>query len=464
MSIDEMPPPSEVVATDIELLREDRGRFVPRGMASSAAAFAVSAEGAWITDADGRRFLDFATGISVLNVGHRHPRVQAAIQAQLEQLVHSGAPVMMPAVYVQLAKRLCEITPGRFDKKVLLVNSGAEAVENAVKIVRQATRRSAIFTFHGAFHGRTLLTLAMTAKVRPYRQGFGPYPPDVHHLPYPNPYRRPRGLTVEGWTDYCLEAVGGALATDATPDQVAAIFVEPIQGEGGFVVPPIGFLPRLAELCREHGILLVVDEIQTGFGRTGAMFASEHEGIEPDLILSAKSLAGGLPLAAVIGRAEIMDAVDPGGIGGTYGGNPLACAAALAVIDVMEDERLPERAGVLGKQIMERMRGWQEAYPAIGDVRGLGAMVAMEFVVDPASKQPNPNAAAAVVRGCEQRGLLVLKAGVFDNVVRMLPPLTLTGTDLQYGLDIVEEVLRDILPADSSNGARDEHASPGRPL
>jgi 4-aminobutyrate aminotransferase/(S)-3-amino-2-methylpropionate transaminase len=414
-------------------------------MASAAASLAVAAEGAWITDAEGRRYLDFATGISVLNVGHRHPRVATAIRAQLDELDHSGAPVMMPAVYVQLAKRLSEITPGTFDKKVLLLNSGAEAVENAVKIVRQATGRSTIFTFQGAFHGRTLLTMAMTGKVRPYRQAFGPYPSGVSHLPYPNPYRRPSGMSEEAWTDFCLDAIRTALATEATPDQVAAVFVEPVQGEGGFVVPPRTFLPRLAELCREHGILLVIDEIQTGFGRTGLMWACEHESVEPDVLLSAKSLAAGLPLAAVVGRAEIMDSVDPGGIGGTYGGNALACAAALAVIDVMEEEQLPRRGAELGDRILDRMGAWRRQYPAIGDVRGLGAMVAMEFVVDPITKEPDPSTAAAIVRACERRGLLVLKAGVFENVVRLLPPLTLNDAELGQGLDIVEGALAEIL-------------------
>jgi 4-aminobutyrate aminotransferase/(S)-3-amino-2-methylpropionate transaminase len=444
MSIGEMTSAAATGSGSASQLLEDRGRFVPRGMASAATGLAVAAEGSWITDAQGRRYLDFATGISVLNVGHRHPRVEAAIRAQLDELDHSGAPVMMPAVYVRLAKRLSEITPGAFDKKVLLLNSGAEAVENAVKIVRQSTGRSTIFTFQGAFHGRTLLTMAMTGKVRPYRQAFGPYPSGIHHLPYPNPFRRPPGMTEEAWTDFCLDAAQTALATEATPDQVAAVFVEPVQGEGGFVIPPRTFLPRLAELCRENGILLVVDEIQTGFGRTGRMWACEHEGIEPDVLLTAKSLAAGLPLSAVVGRAEVMDSVDPGGIGGTYGGNVLACAAALAVIEVMETDGLPQQGAALGERILERMRAWQRLYPAIGDVRGLGAMVAMEFVAAPTS-EPNPGTAAAVVRACEQRGLLVLKAGVLDNVVRMLPPLTLSDAELDQGLDILEEALSEVL-------------------
>jgi len=453
MSIETMVVPRAVDTAAAAKLQADRARYVPRGMASSSASFAVAADGAWITDAEGRRFLDFATGISVLNVGHRHPRVQAAIKAQLEELDHSGAPVMMPAVYVQLAKRLCELTPGSFEKRALLVNSGAEAVENAVKVVRQATGRSAILTFQGAFHGRTLLTMTMTGKVHPYRQNFGPYAAEIYRLPYPNPYRRPGGLTIEEWTDYCLAAVRMAFATDAAADQVAGVFVEPVQGEGGFVVPPADFLARLAMLCREYDIPLVVDEIQTGLGRTGTLFASEQAGVEPDLILVAKSIAAGLPLAAVIGRAELMDSVEPGGVGGTYGGNALACAAALAVLEVIADEGLPERAQAIGRTAQERMRAWQGRYPAIGDVRGIGAMVAMEFVLDPATREPDPATATKLVRACDQRGLIVLKAGLFDNVVRFLPPLTLTDGELDLGLGILEAALGAVLGGDSTTPA-----------
>ena len=453
MSIAETGVPAAVDAVRMAELQADRARFVPRGMASSSSRLAVGAEGAWLIDAEGRRFLDFATGISVLNVGHRHPRVRAAIEGQLDELDHSGAPVMMPAVYVELARRLCELTPGAFEKRALLVNSGAEAVENAVKIVRHATGRSTILTFQGAFHGRTLLTLTMTGKVHPYRQSFGPYPPEIYHLPYPNPYRRPAGLTVGQWTDYCLAAVRSAFASDASPDQVAGVFVEPVQGEGGFVVPPADFLPRLAQLCREHDIPLVVDEIQTGLGRTGALFASEWAGVEPDLILVAKSIAAGLPLAAVVGRAELMDAVEPGGLGGTYGGNALACAAALAVLQVIEDEHLPEHAQQIGLAALDRMRGWQLRYSAIGDVRGVGAMVAMEFVVEAESREPDAATAGKLVRACEERGLIVLKAGLFDNVVRLLPPLTLSDRELEVGLGIIEAALETVLVGDQTTPA-----------
>ncbi len=438
-------PGSRAVSPDLARLRAARDRFVPRGMYSSSSSFAVRGDGSRLTDIDGREFLDFATGISVLNLGHRHPRVQAAILAQAGDLVHSGAPVMLPVAYVALAERLCLLAPGAFAKKALLVNSGAEAVENAAKILRQATGRPVLFSFDGSFHGRTLLTMTMSGKMLPYRQNFGPFPGSVHRLPFPDPYRRPAGLSPAQWTDFCLESFRSALVTVAPADQVAGVFVEPVQGEGGFIVPPADFLPRLAQLCRDHDIPLVADEIQTGFGRTGKMFAVEHGGVEPDLILVAKSLGGGFPLAGVIGRAELMDATAPGGIGGTFGGNPVACAAALAVIDVIEEDQLAGRARRLGEVLRDRMRSWQERYLAIGDVRGLGAMNAMELVADRDRKTPAPDLASAVIRACHDRGLLVLKAGLHDNVIRLLPPLTVSDADLDQALDILAAGLADVL-------------------
>ena len=334
--------------------------------------------GATLTDVDGNRYIDFATGISVMNAGHGHPRVLAAIREQADRLVHSGAPVMMPEVYVRLARRLCEITPGAFPKKALMLNSGAEAVENAVKVVRQATRRPAVISFHNAFHGRTLMSMTLTGKVAPYKQNFGPYAPEVYQVPYPYEYRRPAGMAAESLGGACVEAVRQLFKTTVSADRVAGILVEPVQGEGGFVVPPPDFLPGLRKLCTEYTIPLIADEVQTGFGRTGRMFAVEHSGIEPDLIVLAKSMGGGLPLGAVVGRSELMDATNPGGLGGTFGGNPVACAAALAVIDVLVEEKLPERGKRLGDRALARMRGWRDRYPQVGDVRGLGAMVASE--------------------------------------------------------------------------------------
>lgn len=428
-------------------LQADRDRYVPRGMSSAAPGFASSADGARLRDVDGRTFLDFATGISVLNVGHSHPRVVAAVVEQAARLTHSGAPVMMPEGYVRVARRLCEITPGAFPKKALLVNSGAEAIENAIKIARQATGRPAIISFHNGFHGRTLLTLSVTGKVSPYRQNFGPYAPEVYQVPYPYEYRRPPGMAAESLGGACVQAVRELFRTTVAPDRVAAILVEPVQGEGGFVVPPPDFLPRLRALCTEFDIPLIVDEVQTGFGRTGRLFACEHWGVEPDLVTLAKSLGGGLPLAAVVGRSPLMDATAPGGLGGTYGGNPLACAAALAVISVMEDERLPERAMRLGERAQVRLRGFAERFPQVGEVRGLGAMVAMELVSDPHTRQPAPDLAAAIVKESYRSGLLILKAGLYDNVIRLLFPLTIAERELDDGLDILERSLAAVATA-----------------
>ena len=422
-------------------VQKDRERYLPRGMSSSLPVFAESGNGATITDVDGNQYIDFATGISVMNVGHGHPRVLKAIQDQSEQLVHSGGPVMMPEVYVRLARRLCEITPGAFPKKTLLLNSGAEAVENAVKVVRQATGRPAIISFHNSFHGRTLMSMTLTGKVLPYRQNFGPYAPEVYQVPYPYEYRRPAGMVAESLGGSCVEAVRQLFKTTVSADRVAGILVEPVQGEGGFVVPSPDFLPGLRALCTEYQIPLIADEVQTGLGRTGAMFAVEHSGIEPDLIVLAKSLGGGLPLAAVVGRSELMDATDTGGLGGTFGGNPVACAAALAVIDVMIDEKLPQRGARLGDRALARMRGWMDRYSQIGDVRGVGAMVAMELVAHRATREPAATMTNEVLRYCHTHGLVLLKAGLYDNVIRLLFPLTASEQELDRGLDILEEAL-----------------------
>ncbi len=422
-------------------LQQERDQYVPRGMASTVPVFARSGRGATLTDVDGNTYIDFATGISVMNLGHSHPRVVEAIVQQAQSLVHSGAPVMMPEAYVRLARRLCEITPGQFPKKALLLNSGAEAVENAVKVVRQATGRPAIISFHNAFHGRTLLAMTLTGKTMPYRQNFGPFAPEVYQVPYPYEYRRPAGMAAESLGGACVEAVRQLFKTTVSADRVAGILVEPIQGEGGFVVPPPDFLPGLRGLCTEFNIPLIVDEVQTGFGRTGRMFAVEHLGVEPDLMVLAKSLGGGLPLAAVVGRSELMDAAAPGGLGGTYGGNPVACAAALAVIDVLVEDHLPERGARIGSGALERMRAWMERFACIGDVRGLGAMVAIELVLDRVTREPAPKLTTQVLQECHRRGLVILKAGLYDNVIRLLFPLTSTEGEIDRGLRILEESL-----------------------
>ena len=422
-------------------LQQERERYLPRGMASTMPVFAASGSGATLVDVDGNAYIDFATGISVMNAGHGHPRVVSAIREQAERLLHSGGPVMLPEVYLRLARRLCEITPGDFPKKALLLNSGAEAVENAVKIVRQATGRPAVISFHNSFHGRTLMAMTLTGKVAPYRQNFGPYAPEVYQVPYPYEYRRPAGMAAESLGGSCVEAVRQLFKTTVPADRVAAILVEPVQGEGGFVVPPPDFLPGLRALCTEHQIPLIIDEVQTGFGRTGTMFAVEHSGVEPDLVVLAKSLGGGLPLAAVVGRSELMDAARPGGLGGTFGGNPVACAAALAVIDVLIEEKLPQRGKRLGDRALARMRGWQERHPQVGDVRGLGAMVAMELVTDRATRDPAATLTNEVLRYSHAHGLVLLKAGLHDNVIRLLFPLVISEQELDRGLDILEAAL-----------------------
>jgi 4-aminobutyrate aminotransferase / (S)-3-amino-2-methylpropionate transaminase / 5-aminovalerate transaminase len=367
----------------------------------------------------------------------------AAISRQATLYTHTCAHVLTPQPYVELAKRLGEIAPGRPPKKTLLVNSGAEAVENAIKIARAATGRSAVISFENSFHGRTNLALALTGKLRPYRQNFGPYAGDIHTAPYPYCYRAGHsidGACTCGWE----EAWERIFVTQVAAEDVAAIIVEPVQGEGGFVVPPRDFLPRLRDICSRNGILLIADEIQTGYGRTGRMFACEHFGIEPDLVLIAKSLAGGLPLAAVVGYSEYMDAPLPGGLGGTYGGNPVACAAALAVLDVFEREGLVERAGKLGDMARERMLNWQRSLPLVGDVRGLGAMMAIELVSDREERTPASASAAAVLVAARERGLILIKAGLFDNVIRLLMPLVTTDEQMARGLDILEATLASV--------------------
>ena len=422
-------------------LQKERDRYLPRGMSSTMPVFAASGSGATLTDVDGNPYIDFATGISVMNVGHSHPRVVEAIIGQAARLVHSGAPVMMPEGYVRLARRLCEITPGTFPKKALLLNSGAEAIENAVKVVRQATGRPAVISFHNSFHGRTLMSMTLTGKVSPYRQNFGPWAPEVYQVPYPYEYRRPVGMAAESLGGSCVEAVRQLFKTTVPADRVAGILVEPVQGEGGFVVPPPDFLPGLRQLCNEQQIPLIADEVQTGFGRTGKMFAVEHSGIEPDLIVLAKTLGGGLPLGAVVGRSDLMDATSPGGLGGTFGGYPVACAAALAVIDVLLDERLPERGTRLGDRALARMRGWMERFRVIGEVRGIGAMIAMELVTDRATREPAATLTNEILRYCHAHGLVLLKAGLYDNVIRLLFPLVIGEQELDRGLDILEEAL-----------------------
>jgi 4-aminobutyrate aminotransferase / (S)-3-amino-2-methylpropionate transaminase / 5-aminovalerate transaminase len=437
-------------------IEDERQRYLPRGVYTYHHVYPASGSGARITDVDGNTYLDFAGGIGTLNVGHSHPAVVAAIAEQATRYTHTCTHVLTPEPYVQLARRLAEITPGAYPKKTLLVNSGAEAVENAVKIARAFTGRPAVIAFENSFHGRTNLALALTGKLKPYRQNFGPLAGDVHTVPFPYCYQSGHASEHDCLRDW-ERAMDRVFLTRVAPEQVAAIIVEPVQGEGGFVVPPSGFLPLLRAICSRHGILFIADEVQTGFGRTGRMFAVEHAGIEPDLMILAKSLAAGLPLAAVVGRAEVMDAPLPGGLGGTYGGNPVACAAALAVLDIFVREGLVERARVLGDIATGRMRDWQQRYPLVGNVRGLGAMVAMELVTDRERHTPAAAEAAAILDEARSRGLILIKAGLYDNVIRLLMPLVTTDGEMREGLDVLEAALAAVSARPAGGAATGSH-------
>lgn len=424
-----------------EILERAR-RWVPTALQVAVPAVIDRAEGAVVYDVDGNRFLDLAGGIGCLAVGHSHPKVVRAIQEQAARFTHTDYTVMPYEVYVTLAERLARTVPGPAPKKVALFNSGAEAVENAVKIARAATGRPALIAFEGGFHGRTYMAMTLTSRVDPYKRRFGPFVPEVYRVPYPYVYRSPFP-TAEQTLDDCLRRLREAFALQVEPDRVAAIVVEPVQGEGGFVVPPPGFLPRLREVCDRHGILLVVDEVQTGFGRTGRMWAVEHAGVEPDLLVAAKSIAAGMPLAAVVGRAEIMDRVHDSGIGGTYVGNPVACAAALAVLEIFEEERLPERAARIGEILLAAFRELYEECPQVGDVRGLGAMVAMEFVRDRRTKEPAPDLVTRILRRALEGGVLLLRAGVYGNVIRVLVPFVITDAQLEEALRVIRRAVRE---------------------
>ncbi len=422
-------------------LLERRAKAVPQGVFQVAPVFAERAEGAVITDVDGNHFLDFAGGIGVLNAGSANPGVVRAVCEQARKFTHTCFHVVMYEPYVALAEKLASLAPGDFPKKTLLVNSGAEAVENAVKIARKFTGRPTVVTLENAFHGRTLLTMTLTSKVMPYKSGFGPFAPEVTRIPSAYCYRCAFGLSYPSCDLHCADNLERVMGLDVGPGNVAAFIAEPIQGEGGFIVPPDGYFERVAEICSKYGILLILDEIQTGFGRTGRMLAVEHLNIVPDMILVAKSLGGGLPISGVIGRAEVMDSVHVGGIGGTYGGNPLACAAALEVISQME-EGLVARGAELGERLLAACRDLRNRFPVIGDVRGRGAMVAMELVKDAKTREPAAEETAELIKECYRRGVIMIKAGVLNNVIRFLMPLTITDEQLDEGLSVVEEGLR----------------------
>jgi len=421
---------TEIPGPKSRALMERRRGAVSSGVGITTPMFVHEAKGALLTDVDGNTFIDFGGGIGVMNVGHADPRVVAAVKEQVERFTHTSFYVTEYEPYIELAERLNSLIPGDFEKRSFFVNSGAEAVENAVKIARSYTKRPAILAFENAFHGRTLLAMSLTSKANPYKKSFGPFAPEIYRVPAPYPYRGP---SEEEWFTLFERAL-----VNIDVGSVAAAIVEPVAGEGGFIPFPDSCLRRLREFCDEYGILLIADEIQTGFGRTGKMFCVEHSGVVPDLLTTAKSLGGGLPIGGVTGKAEIMDSVHVGGLGTTYGGNPLACAAALAVLEAFEEEDLLSRADVIGERVMGAMREIQERHPDfVGDVRGRGAMAAMELVKDPESKTPDKERTARIVEAALQEGLLLLTAGQYSNVIRTLMPFVITDEELEEGLSIL---------------------------
>jgi 4-aminobutyrate aminotransferase / (S)-3-amino-2-methylpropionate transaminase / 5-aminovalerate transaminase len=418
-------------------LNARRQQAVPRGVSNSLVVYAERASNAEIWDVEGRRYIDFASGISVLNTGHLHPKVQAAIAQQLQKFTHTCFQVTPYESYIALAEQLNALAPGATPKKTIFLTTGAEAVENAIKIARFHTKRSAVIAFSGGFHGRTLACISLTGKVQPYKAGFGPMLPEVYHLPYPMSYH---GVTTED----SLQALELLFKADVDPARVAAIIIEPVLGEGGFYAAPAELMRKLRSLCDSHGIVLIADEIQSGFGRTGRMFAIEHSGIEPDLITIAKSVAGGVPLSGVIGKAEIMDAPLPGGLGGTYAGSPLACAAGLAVLEVMREEQLLKRSQEIGRFMSSRLKGLQVRFPCIGEVRALGAMVAIELVKNARADAPDAELTKAVVQAAGRHGLVLLSCGMYGNVIRFLAPLTIPDALLKEGFHLFELALGEV--------------------
>jgi 4-aminobutyrate aminotransferase / (S)-3-amino-2-methylpropionate transaminase / 5-aminovalerate transaminase len=416
-----------------ELLAK-RKRNIPEGVVTAHPIVAARASGAHLWDVDGKQYLDFVGGIGVLNVGHMHPRVVEAVTRQLGLVSHTAFQVTAYEPYIDLAERLNRLVGGDEPCKTVFFTSGAEAVENAVKIARAHTNRAAIVAFSGGFHGRTLLGVSLTGMSQPYKQNFGPFAPEIFHTVYPNAYR---GVS----TDDALRALDELFATQIAPDRVAAIIIEPVQGDGGFLPAPVEFMQKLRELTTQHGIVLIADEIQTGFGRTGKMFGFEHSGIKPDLVTVAKSLAGGLPLSGVVGKAKIMDAPAPGGLGGTYGGNALSCAAALAVLDVFSEEPLLERSQQLGRKLQAGLRDLQQRHNAIGDVRGVGSMLAIEIVSSRSTKAPDANLAQKIIDAARHEGLLVIKCGVHRNVIRFLAPLVISDNDLDDALAMLSRAI-----------------------
>jgi 4-aminobutyrate aminotransferase / (S)-3-amino-2-methylpropionate transaminase / 5-aminovalerate transaminase len=423
-------------------LQAKREKYIPKGVSNGNLNIAHTATGATVVDSDQREWIDFAGAIGTLNVGHSHPKVTEAVKAQVDKFLHPGFNVMMYEGYINLAEKLCQITPGESEKQALLLNSGAEAVENAIKVARKYTGRQAVVSFVRGFHGRTNLTMGMTSKVKPYKFGFGPFAPEIYQAPYPYLYQKPSQLTDEEYIDLMIEKFKEFFVATVAPETVACVVMEPVQGEGGFIIPPKRFVSFVRDFCSQHGIVFVADEIQTGFGRTGKMFAVEHFDVVPDLITVSKSLAAGLPLSGVVGKKEILDSANPGELGGTYAGNPVACAAALAVIDVINEENLLEKSEAIGQKIENRLVDLQEQYSFIGEIRRLGSMVAMEIIDNPINKTPDKQKTSEITKYANENGLLLLSAGLNGNVVRFLTPLVITDSELDKGLAILEDALQ----------------------
>jgi 4-aminobutyrate aminotransferase / (S)-3-amino-2-methylpropionate transaminase / 5-aminovalerate transaminase len=426
-------------------LLERRANNVPKGVSNNVQSFAAKGNGAILEDVDGNVFIDLAGAIGTQNTGHCPPKVVEALTKQIQQYLHPGFNVMMYEPYIELAEKLNQITPGLHAKKTFFLNSGAEAVENAVKIARKYTGRKGILSFDRAFHGRTLLSMSLTSKVKPYKFGFGPFAPDTYKTRYPYYYRAPFGVTPEELDQNLLHQLEEFFLSEVPAEEIAAIILEPVQGEGGFVIPSKTFVQGVKQICEKHGILFIADEIQTGFGRTGKLFAIEHFDVVPDIMTMSKSIAAGLPISAVTGRAEIMDAAAPGEIGGTYGGSPLGCVAALKVIETIEEENLLDRANVIGEKILSRFNRLKQTYDVIGDVRGLGAMCAVEFVKDPLTKEPDKDLTSRIVSECHKQGVIVLNAGLYSNILRFLSPLVITDEQLDEALDVIESVIKKLV-------------------
>ncbi|MGG4490849.1 4-aminobutyrate--2-oxoglutarate transaminase [Metabacillus idriensis] len=423
-------------------LQEKRRKYVPKGVSNGNLNIAQYASGATVTDMDQNEWIDFAGAIGTLNVGHSHPKVTQAVKEQVDKFLHPGFNVMMYEGYINLAEKLCRITPGTFDKQAILFNSGAEAVENAIKIARRYTGRQAVVSFVRGYHGRTNLTMTMTSKVKPYKFGFGPFAPEIYQAPFPYLYQKPNEMTEESYVNMKIEEFKEFFIATVAPETVACVVMEPVQGEGGFIIPPVKFVQAVYDFCQENGIVFVADEIQTGFGRTGKLFAIEHFNVAPDLITVSKSLAAGLPLSGVVGKTEMLNVADPGELGGTYAGSPVACAAALAVIDIMEEEKLVEKAEVLGQKMEDVLHELYEKHDYMGDIRRLGSMVAVEIVEDRISKLPDKKKTAEIVKYANENGLLLLSAGLKGNVIRFLMPLVITEEELAKGLAILKKAFQ----------------------